>query len=146
MSPFTERFLLFDSGLLRICHYDLDTHSSIAKSATRFARTGVTSAAASVLSCRWRHLSYSRFRIPNQLIVTTCGLHVSDTFNHSLVIPFASYLGLRINLRTNLRLRFFGFAISLLQLRFFPVPSRSSASGGLPRTWKLSLPYSLELA
>ena len=145
MSPFTER-LLFDSGLLRICHYDLDTHSSTAKSATRFARTGVPSAAASVLSCRWRHLSYSRFRIPNQLIVTTCGLHVYDTFNHSLVIPFASYLGLRINLRTNLRLRFSGFAISSLQLWFFPVPSRSSASGGLPRTWKLSLPYSLELA
>ena len=29
--------------------------------------------------------------IPNQLIVTTCGLYVYDTFNHSLVTPLASF-------------------------------------------------------
>ena len=77
---------------------DLRTRNSTAISATRFARTGVTSAAAPVLSCRWWHLTYSRSRKPNQLFVTTCGLYVCDTFNHSLVTPFASYLGLRIHL------------------------------------------------
>ena len=84
--------------------------------------------------------------IPNQLIVTTCGLHVYDTFNHSLVTPLASNLRLRINLRllspaSSLRLRHKLFTTLVL-----PCACSIFASGGLPRMWKLSLPYSLELA
>ena len=84
--------------------------------------------------------------IPNQLIVTTCGLHVYDTFNHSLVTPSVLISDFVSTFDCCLRLRFFGFATSNFPTLVLPCACSIFPSGGLPRIWKLSLPYSLELA
>ena len=137
---------LFDSGLLPSspCGFDLRSSIALIGYSVCTNRCNIRRGIGSFLSMVTSHLL--AVPIPNQLIVTTCGLHVCDTFNHSLVTPLASNLRLRINLRllspaSSLRLRHKLFTTLVL-----PCACSIFASGGLPRMWKLSLPYSLELA
>ena len=70
-----------------------------------------------------------------------CLGHLQPLARHSLsplISDYVSAFGIKP------RLRFLGFATSLLQLWFFPAPARLIASGGLPRirSYRFRIPWS----
>ena len=121
MSPFTEHYAIRlwsapSTSRLRL-QFDSLTGYSVCTN-----RCNIRCGYGSFLSMVTSHLL--AVPIPNQLIVTTCGLHDYVTFNHSLVTPSVLISDFVSTFDCCLRLRLFGFAISSFQLWFFPAPAR----------------------
>ena len=143
MSPFTEHYairLWSAPSTLRL-RLQLD---SLAGYSVCTNRCNIRCGYGSFLSMVTSHL----LAVPNTESTNcynlwlVCLRHLQPLARHSL----SSHLGLCINLRllspaSSLRLRHKFFPTLVL-----PCACSTIASGGLPRIWKFSLPYSLELA
>ena len=145
MSPFTE-LTLFDSGLLqiltlRLWYLQFDCHIGYSVCTNR---CNIGCGSGSLLSMVTSHL----LAVPNTESTNcynlwlVCLRHLQPLARHSLSSLISDFVS---TFDCCLRLRFFGFATSSFTTLVLPCACSTIASGGLPRIWKLSLPYSLEL-